>query len=439
LKLTTREKRLLVILAAVLVLAVYGNYFLKPQLEAINSLNKEIEAYVDSYEMNMAYEKKVMDMESQIKIISQKIKDLRMHFPPSIRSEEALILIRDTAERAGLQINGITFEDFKAVETGGESGAASGSQAQSGAEGEVTDTRLLEALKSLGLSQHGDSRGKEGGEEAPIPDGKGFTMGVRLEAAGSNNAVKNFIKYMQASENRISFSDINIENRADGMLAARMTLNFYGIMDRNAEAQSLLKNGQWEPLELPGKDDIFRPAEGFASILGSMGGSFGNVSSGAQTGETGEVPDLGKYDFTMSVLPYGEGMAPPSVGITARSIPKEALKTRIPTIYGDSRGMEKVEFYFEEKDGKLYCKFKTEHEAFPDKRYDELIEFVPVSGSINIRITSAKREYEGDEGGVLLSIMNKTSKTVFVDVVEEDAAKPRIKAEKIEGDVKVIY
>ncbi|MCR4434247.1 MAG: hypothetical protein QHH06_02040 [Clostridiales bacterium] len=446
-KLTTREIRLMALLGVLLLLAAYVNLFLKPQLAAISKLREEISKDRDSYNLNLSVKEKVKNMGTDVKILMQKLKDLRTVFPPVVNYDEILLVVRDQAKRAGLQIESLNFTDAveagsaassnknnEAVAAGKQNGTASGNV-------QITDDSLKKALANLGMGDGNSLDGSKTGQgKALIPDGKGYSVSIKVNAKGTNSQVKAFINNILGLKNKMAFKDVQISNSGGGQLTANMTLEMYGIMDRNAEEYTMLYDSSLAPPAPEGKENVFSPFEGFVGQISSPGGSGDAVSrEETDTGKPLSLEELQAYDFSLGALPYGESLAPPSVSITAKHLAAGDGTFRIPIIYGDSKGEEKAEIYVEEKDGRFYCKYKTGNEAFPDPAYKQLAEFKPAGDEIQMIVNSTPRKFNEDKNSVSIGIINKTSKAFIVRVVDEDKSQPRVKIDKTEGDVKVEY
>ncbi len=281
----------------------------------------------------------------------------------------------------------------------------------------------------------GDSSSGEGIENSAIPDGKGYEITVKIAANGTIKQIKDFFYLVENLKSKYSYRDFQISMGDKGILNFNVTVGFIGIADKKAGKYTMLETGEWVPLNAVGKTDIFNPYEGY------MGAYFPDTSNSAGNTKTNLndiLSQLQAYDFTMRVLPFGESIAMPTVSLLAKKVVFDDKDTIMPIVYGDSEGEEKVDLYLEEKDGKMFCKFRTGHEAFPDRSYSRLVEFTPVGNDLKMLIDSTVRKYKNDNSTVRINITNKTKRNLIIKVSNDDANKPRVIIPKSEK-VKVEY
>jgi type IV pilus assembly protein PilO len=427
---TTREKKLFMVLGIVLAMVAYFYLFLNPQLTAIKGIQDKIGDYSQSLSMNNVYKVRLKGLDSDVRILNQKLKDLRATYPPAINYDEVLITVRDIARKANLSLESMAFTEAsplsaQATVQGNEQALA---KKDNGIK--ITDYRLIEAFKSLGII--GDMNTNV--NNAPVEDGKAFSMDIKISGKGSSAEVKNFLYDIMDLKNKAAFKDLKISNDGKGLLTIDTTLIFFGIADKNAGEYTMLADGTWKPLKQAQNKDIFTPFKGLSMAAQE------NVQTAQGTGNTTTYPvNLDAYDFTMRVMPYGDNAAPPTVSVAGKSIVKDKNTLKSPIIYGDSKSSENVEIFVEEKEGKLFCKFKTDHEAFPEDSFGQETEFTPVGEVIKLLIDSTPRKFDGDKAGVNLTVINKTSKSFSIEVINEDGTDPRVRIAKQEGNVVVNY
>lgn len=453
-----REKTLIITLGIVVFVVLFVKFYLMAELNKISSLKGQISEYSQNYDLNLVYKQKVEGMDSNLKIINQKLKDLRAEFPPRINCDEILMMVTKMGKDSGVEISSISLEDASEVDTSTmgaektedtsktpETQNAAGTQNSGGtvdngavAVSGITDNRLLAALKNLGLADLGlDRQSTDAAKKVNIPDGKAYVFSIKISAKGTNQKIKDFFSKVAELKNKAQLNNISLSNEKDGNINLTASLDFYGIMDKNAGLYTLLGDGSWVPLESARRNNIFGTYEGYT---GAVGGSntTADTSVEGNTDKTGTAINTGSYDFSMAASAFGGSLAPPSVSIFCKGVDINTVNDGMPLLYGDNKGVESIQLYVEEKNGSFYCKYKTQHGQFPEKEYDKMAEFVPVGDSIKMIIASSKRVDQQDKAGVKLVITNKTSKKFLVDVLYDNQTNPRVSIEQV-GDVKIDY
>jgi len=466
-KLTARDKKLLIGLSIFIFIVLFIKFLLFPKLNSIKALNNEIDTLNNTYATNMVYKSKTESIDSDIKILSEKLKDLRAIYPPSIGGDELLIVMRDLINESKLEVTSMKFENAKPVNLQEKKATAATTENTTNAQGEsqAADTaavagnqsteqqlmqtidgdnsKILNYLYLWGLmSQQNESVT----EPVVIPDGKGYSISVKIDAEGTNEQIKAFLSSLSKLENKVYCKTSSIAGASTGLsedtkqkLKLTAEIAFYGIMDKGAGEYYMLPDGKWMPISGDYKTNLFKEYSGYELSDNSKSGDFdftgndGANKNDAQGESAAEDIELGIYDFSMVVSAFGGGLAP-SVSVACKN-PKDESIYSSPVVYGDSRDLENAEIFIEQKAGKYYCKFKTDHEAYPDKQYAQTFEFVPGGKDLKIIILSSERSVEEDKAGVNLSIINKTDKNLTYKVVYDDKASPRIKIGKTVGSV----
>lgn len=457
--LTQRDKKLLIALGIVVFVVVFLKFLFFPKLNNINGLKADIENLNDSYATNMAYKAKVQSLDSDIKILSKKLGDLRKIYPPNVNSDELLVLVKDLTNKSKLEVKSISFgtagniegnnTDSKDKETqnpesqkeenstdnpandGSENG--DGSKLINGSTSDIQNYFYLWGLKSK----------EKGNDGVGIADGKGYSVSVKLDATGTNDQIKTFFEMVAKLPNKALCKTVSISpEQANGQgdkskqnLKLNAEIVFYGIRDKGAEEYKLLDDGKWFPIPANGKKDIFKSYTGFSASL-QQGGAQKTASSANKKSDEKKngLADVrpGTYDFSIVASYFGGGLAP-SVSINCENPALPANSNAV--VYGDNKDIENAEIFIEQKGGKYFCKFRTQHESYPDKEYSQTMEFVPVGEDLKLVILSSKRENENDKAGLKLNIINNTDKQLDYHVYLEDPESPRVQIGKTVGNV----
>lgn len=459
--LTPRDKKLLVILGVFILSVVYLKFLLLPKINDINVLKSDIASLKDTYAVNMAFKTKTESIDSDIKILSRKLEDLRTIYPPSINSDELIILLTKLFKESDLKVTSLQFEQARPlnIQSGDKPADGDGQQKENAnqpdeqqqenqeqQEGKKPEkaavdqtasngdmSKILNYFYLWGLKSQQDANSSDA---IVIPDGKGYCVSVKLEAAGTNAQVKSFLDKLGKLDNRAyckTSSIVQIAEAQDGRdLKFTAEIDFLGIMDKGAGEYYLLPDGKWIPMTAADKDNIFQPYSGYEFLFSGKTETLSGVSN-AGSDDSSREQELEDYDFSAVAAAFGGGFAP-SVSVECRNPLLKNMYSN-PVVYGDNKGIENAEIFIEEKSGKYYCKFKTDHETYPDKEYSQTFEFVPVGKALKLAIISSERTGEDDKAGLNLSIINNTKKNLIYRVKYEDKEAPRVKIGKTVGSI----
>ncbi len=427
--LSKREKILIFIFLLAVIAVIYVNFFMLPQLNSINELKSIIEQDTARLELNKAYKQKVDGMDTEIKILNQKLKALRTEFPAALYYDEIIVLLNNLSQLSGVNIQNISFREPEIV--GGHDDSTI-SKSDYTIAANIRDEVLLKTLEDLGLNENDAATEKD----VKIANGKPFKLALDINARASDSGLKSFLNNLEKLSIKTGINKISISSTSDGSLAANFSLDFYGIKDNTLKDSTILEGFPWEPLESGHRDSVFMPFIGLSSELGS------SQSGNSQLTEidTEELlNELNAYNFTLSVVPYGNNIAPPTVSLALKGMFLESGSYSIPVVYGDNKNFETIEIFVEESEGKYFTRFKTEHESFPDAKYDSSVEFIPKGEDIKMLIESTLRKFQDDTSGVVLNITNNTDKKFIAIIRNDDTKTPRIKIGNISNNVEVTY
>ncbi len=456
--LTPRDKRLLILLVSVIFLVVYIKFLLLPKVDNINELKTQISDFNTTYAVNMNYKNMVNSIDSEIKIITQRLSDLRNKYPPNIDCDELLVLIKDVSDESGIKLSSLSFSPIQVVKVNTVTGASIQGQLQTTMSAIDSSNQLTESQEQqnqqpqnemerkianyysvLGLVPTKNSTGS-----SIVPNGTGYFVPVKLNATGSNSEIKKFFDLLNNLGNKAYLKDVDIQygsgelneyvdkqlEEIDLKLKLTATIEFYGIMDSGAGEYYLLPNGKWFPSPASGTTNIFQPSLEFMDKIIS-----GNFDESQKTNES-NMPSTNaelEYDFSIVASQFGDGFAP-SVSVSSKNVVNKQ-KYQNPIAYGDSKNVENVELFIEQKNGKFYCKFKTDHESYPDDQYKELMEFTPNGRELVLVIIASDRISKEDTAGVNISIVNNTKLKLIYKVINDNNENPRVKIGKTVGDV----
>lgn len=423
--LTSREKRLIIGCSILVLLTAYVFYFLNPQLRSVEILKKGITDSSQNYVLNNIYADRIRHIDADKKKLQKQLSTVRKTYPTVIRQSDILFTIFSISADSSLKITGISILDLAPVLSGNKetTGVISASIADQIATSGVASPEMV--LKDPGMKAFAQDLGllSDGSFNAnaaryrdlQLNNGQGFIIPVKITATGTDEQVKIFFSRLKALPNQIIVKEYSLLTKESNLLELQALLNFYGIADSYVSANYLYQDRQI--------GSLVRTTSLFSVPPDSM------IASPTPTEpiiEESQVMTnlLNSYDFSMRVVPYGNGMAPATVTLAARNLVNQEKSA---VIYGDSPQEERVDMAIFEKDGRFYCKYRTKSESFPDKNYQETAEFKPQGRELRFIIDSTPRKYTEDHSAVNMVIANNTSLRLVITEINDDMVQPRLK------------
>jgi len=454
-KISLNDKRVFIILGILGIAVIYRNFIYTGQKKEIKKYTQIIEAYNEQSADYEGLATFVSGIDTELKIFNEKIKNIRKLFPPEIMQNDVLMLMNKFSLESGLNIKTISFKEVDEVKQTNISKGTTSTNVTSVADSKIDSTenvgdstdktantviptktvktnkeimneKFLNALEALGIAYGKKTEGESYNEN--VKDGRAYSLGISINGTSNNQQLKDFLYRVENFTNVTSINNIQINSEGNGLLSVNMEIEFYGIADRKAASQEYYFDVEWTPLKAAGKTDMFKPFEGYIELNNQLAKEEDNEQKNASKSMD--------YDFSLSIMPYGNNMSPPTVSFLGKSV--VGNDGQIPIVYGDSRENEKVNLYLEAVNDKFYCKFKTDHEVFPDEQYKSLARFEPIGDDIRMVIVSSRRTSTNDKAGVAITVTNKTGKNLIIDVVDDDSKRPRVSIVK-EDNVLVNY
>lgn len=415
-KLSKREKILLSVLTILILLLGYYKLLYVPQRAKIDNLKAEKATYEDKVDKLKVLVAAMPQKESDIKVISTKIKDRTSKLYPDIVQEyiirELDKLMNDSAIYGSIVFSEISLEPVQTLEKTSEKTE----------ENRLHDLKNQydnigkESSKSEELLENKDKNTRSDSSKSSSKSEKNSLsvkqLKVSLNFKGSYNNVVDFVKNLENYSKDIAIISINLSQSGENQISGTCILEFFAIPKLTDEDKDYLN---WDLQNQYGKDNIFD---------GSM-----NISP-PQTVE--EVNNAGKpkYDFVMSVKPQNSDFPAIMLG-------KANDKDRQTYVYADSNKVENIEIVLEKDKDKYYYKYKTSKDSYPIKFNNEKIEFDPNSTEVHLNILSSKRISGEDNLGANVKLINKTDKKIIVVVEGEDTSSPRVKIEGEGGNIEI--
>lgn len=250
--LSERDKKLLLILCALLILA--GSYFLvyeknMSKAAELTASNEQLQVRVDELsQMEAQKEEKVAETgryKSYIKFVQEQ-------FPAEVRTEDALVMLDELERTADMTIVSVDFkmnQPFWPAEA-----SAEGTTADTSTEGEGSTTdNSTEAGTTEATA--GDTTGSEDVAQEAL---SGYESKITIGYTTTYQGLKKAIDYINHSTNHMSLGAVNVTfDSSTGNLMGALTINMYSLSgsEINKEYLPPFIDGN------TGRDNIFGSAE----------------------------------------------------------------------------------------------------------------------------------------------------------------------------------
>ncbi|QAA31165.1 hypothetical protein [Clostridium manihotivorum] len=406
-KISEREKYLLGILLAVLVVVGYYQFVYTKQVEKIDGLKTQRAASQSKYNEVMATINSLDSKKEQVKILNAKISDKSKNLYPELIQEKLILEIDDLIKGSNLKAN-VNFSNLQVQ--GVESNKSTYQPLPSSSLQSLADQYNNKASQSTTVTnnqQSGNSnQAAQQNNNGQTKDSSGGNtaqqMKVTLSFKGTYSNLATFIKNVEARNKRIVLSNLSMTQSSDKNISGSLTMEFYAVPkigDEDSDYSKWILNNKY------GKDSPFG----------------GQISTLSTTIEDSAKQKEEKNDFSMIAKPINSDLPTLTIG-------KDSDQSRTSYLYADNSNVEKLEVVFtKDKDGNYYYKYKTSKNSYPLQYSSKGIGFKPTSDDIRFNIFSTLRQGTSDKAGVDLKVINNTDKVVSIIVNGDDGTDPRVK------------
>lgn len=409
---SAKEQNILKIIAVVLILTSYFFFYLKGQLKEVSKIKSQIVTLENESKNNEALKVVIDSMDKDITNLKSVMEGIRIVYPGNYNHEDIIMMLKNLEETTNIRISTFNIGDPSALgDTTVKNAKAVAVPVAETKPVQITDPRLLELNKALGIQMQGDPNAIAQAEKSMIADGKAFVEQLTISAKGSYSGLKKFLLAIEGLKSRSVVKRMDLSRNVDETLNISIALDMYGIKEQVKRQPHPLETQESVP------SDVFKPYTGFVNDQKAVITPIPNAS--------GSDSLVYAADFTARVLPFGNGMSPQILTLTAKKAfnGKELTST---SVGADKDGVEESDIYIEEINGKYYFKMKTSTEAYPDKQYVKTAEFSPMGDALSFFIDSTIRKSANDKSGVKFTVTNKTKKTLNITIVNDDKTRPRV-------------
>ncbi|PAB58507.1 GspMb/PilO family protein [Anaeromicrobium sediminis] len=451
-KLTKREKILLIFLGVLIVVGAYYKFAFVPHRSKIKELETNVEAYrneVNKVKMKIGYKDNI---NKNFKIMNSKIEIASERLFPMIIQEKIIVILDDMVKKSNIQALSMSFTEeklgkieIKKEETKKENyvlkdlvleyegtldkeelNEIEGQKEEEKKEiNEEINEEINKALNGKdkiakdivqqyeGIFNKYDNMTQEEESDEEESEGQLEKISVTISYEGSYNEIMAFVKEIESFPKKIIINSLNITKSEEGQMAGNIILDFYAIPKIHMKDEDYLK---WHIENDYGKDNPFNEFSGY--------------TSGLVKKDDNTLGKIKNYEFVMTVKPVTADIPTVVMGrVNSRN-------TRT-YVHADNPNFENVEFQIIEEDGKYYYKYKTESESYPRDYENGKVQFRPKGDNIVLNIISNKRNSSEDISGVNLSLINTSNLKLNVKIDYDDLERTRVNVIKNIGNIEV--
>lgn len=410
-KLSKRERILLIALAGIAFITAFYFLLLAPQMETL----KEVRAQQDTVRVEYQHFQEMMNPAHPIyntyKEMDNRVKNLAAPYFPELIQEKIITILDGYFTAAGIQPESIAFDD-KAV-----------AQVPDAESGEPIKADILAELKAQYEGADSPKASDKGTEipvqpeaEAPAPTQENEVtpldsitqMGVNITFSGTYGNITKFIKALEADKRRIMVNAISAVRAQDNRISVSINLSFIAVPKLHKTDMDYY---EWLLSNSYGTDNPFAPFSGY-------------TKSPAGPAAPGASPDSDFFMMVNSI--YSD--------LTTIVLNKKGEKSAVTHVYADNPAVENVEFEVVQQGEKYYYHYRTQKDSYPEQ-FNQLVEFKPNGTNIVLEIFSTPRNDNEDRSGASITLVNKTRLKLVVKVINDDSKNPRVKFASKSGDI----
>ncbi|MGN0377922.1 MAG: hypothetical protein ACI4ED_09830 [Suilimivivens sp.] len=379
-KLSERDKKLLLVLLIVAIVCVPYFFVIQPLIDKADALSKEI---ID-LEAKVKYQEELSLREAEYGEAAEKLAmaetELLSKFPSDLLQEASILFIHNTEQIIPISLYQVAFGDDVAAQITSESEA----QAIQDVEAATGDTTQNEVIQ-------------DNTQTTSLGGGlTGLQTQTRLAYDAGYKEFKDFLKYIADYHDRMVISELEASYSGEmELVSGNITLNQYALKGEDRNAVQFL-----EPNMIQGTTNIFKQASGNFDITEI------------------DVPDF----FIL--------LNQPDADVDAVIVGQSNDVTESTYLSSTKNAVQEVTVHFTGEKGK----YNAYYEIGKSKYDADGVDFEK-EGNIELQIISSERLNDQDKVEINLNIVNETDSIVKVTTANDDEDNPRVNIKGSQGDV----
>ncbi len=413
-KVSKREKLLLVLLAFVAIGVIYYQFIYVKQVAKLEELKAQEQEVNLKYETMLTKVNTIEKNKTDIKICRESIGSKSMVLYPELYQEKIILEVNELLEEAGIkgslsfsEVTVAPVEKYFAGEQGENAEATLQKTAneikelngEEVAEDEVSSSNNENVNNGESTENAEGTEGEQSSEGTPeVVEGNMVEqMKVSISFTGTYANTTKFIKLVSDYARLVAMPTLSLSASGGDAVSGSLDLEFYSIPKISEEDSEYLK---WTIENTYGKENPF--------LEGGTG-----ISASANKEDEG-------YDVIMSVK--GANSDLPSV-----TLGKANDLTRDTYVYFDKNEKGDIDIEIIEEGGKFYVRYRTPTSSYPSNYSEKGIEINPEDGKIQIAVYSTTRLNVEDKVTVNLNVTSSAEeKMTVVTIMDDDKTNPRI-------------
>ena len=380
-KLSERDRKLLLILVIVIIVCAPYFFVIQPLMDKVDSLGKEI----SDLNAQVKYREELALREEEYGKAAEQMAametELLSKFPSDLPQEASILFIHNTEQMIPISLYQVAFGDDVAAQVT----STAEEQAIEDVEAETGDTTQTEVIEdntqttSLGLGL------------------TGIQTQTRFAYDAGYEEFKDFLKYIADYHDRMVITELEASYSGEmNLVSGNLTLSQYALKGEGRNTVQFL-----EPNMIQGTTNVFKQASG-----------------NFDTTEVAASPDF----FIL--------LNQPGADVDAIIVGQSNDVTESTYLSSTKNAKQEVNIYFEGETGKYNAYYEIGKTKYDDAGVD-----FDKDGNIELQIISSSRLDDSDKVEISLNIYNTSDAIVKVTTLNDDAEKPRVTIKGTEGDI----
>lgn len=376
-KITDRDKKLLCVVAAIIIIFCawyFGYRLLTEKNTELEEGNKKLTTTLNNLKVMKANEKKYNE---ETPIFLKEYDEDIQKYDAGFSQEHTLMFLDEIQQRTGVWISQAGMSQTEQVYSFGN-------------------------IKST--NPYVESR------NAYQSDYVGYKTTITTSFQGTYQNYKDMISFLNNYKYRCTINSMSTTyNSETGVVTGSMTINQYAIT---------------------GNDRDFSNVNIGVGIFGTDNIYDSEIFEGENSTENNGEGIIADYDYYVSLMSYKSENGTVSIGAKNDVVGASTIST-------DENSVQKVNIRFFGEEGKYYVQYSIGDKEFPATSYDEGSYFIP-GQNLSLLVIGSERVDDKDNSGARVTIVNDTDMVLYVKVANDDASNPRFELESSSGEV-VLY
>ncbi|WBW99587.1 hypothetical protein [Oceanirhabdus sp. W0125-5] len=393
---TKREKVMVMILSAVILMFLYSKFLLNPKQEKLQNLRDEkvkLEQKVKLLDHKGNRDKEILKLIEELK---KEVNSLSLDIFNYIEEEDVIGIMDEIIDNSEITINNMSItpktNEMITLNITEEVNDLDKSSIEQAYEKVIAFNKEEEVQEKNEVKESKNNKTK-------VVDVSSSKIGVTLSYKGTFNQLMKFISEIESFRKKIVIKNINIISGEMFELSGNIALEFYYLpISSNEEYMKFYPNAD--------RNNPF-------------------VSKEQDSNEMNFLTT--KADLDIMLKPTSSDI--PTIYVKLSDDKDDSL------VVFDSEEYENCKIIIKEKEEKYFIKYSVGNKSFPRIGYEM---FTPNNeGLIKIEVNSTDRNSDKDTNGINLIIENETELPVKVKVISDDKKRPRCIITDVVGKVEL--